>query len=401
VQSDYGDGTNGYTAIRAPSLNTSVTVKDTGLYIDAPGLNVDGGKVLTSQDSQGRCVFTFPTRLVADSENLYTFVSCVERSVNIETDYDPPGNGRLRIRTQYDSTPGKVLTVTDGDFGCRFENLPTPAIPPSPTVYTSNVALPINTTTTTIYPGSDINSTTEFWAMTVDTTFNVSPGAGTVSLSWCLYNSLGVPYGPTVATSVTAAGTVLRIVYQYAFRKVSPTEVRLTATSISTISNGTTVVRLPVTYASIDPLGGIPFIRMQKNRTTTVTVASRSAYYTALNWEPPAPVLFSAMREAAMVDESAPAKEKEEEVDLDAPRMEPPGPEEYPIDSYVAGEKEIAMMAELGVKLQRKLVDVFEGEAQEIQAYNEVLMKKLTCVFEGLDKSLEEAAQEIKRRKLI
>lgn len=397
LKSDYGDGTNGYTKIEAPSSNSSVTAGPGGVVLDTPGIGPQ--RVLTCMDPTGLAYWATPTQLLSPVDPVQCYLRLGNYDVELATNWDQP-TGKLRLKIQPFSSAGQILTAQDNNGTCQWQDpAPFPPIPASPTVYTSNVAIPINLTTTNIYPGADINSTTEFWSMTVDTTFVVATGGGTVVLSWALFNQLGVQYGTTVTTSVPSAGTILRIVYQYAFRRVSPTEVRLTATSTSTIASGTTVVRLPLSYVSVDPIGGIPFIRMAKSISKTVTVVSMSAYYNALNWESPAPVAFSAMREGAAMEELP--IEGEDVSDPKAPIMEPPALEEFPIDTQGVGDKEMAILAELGAKLQVKLTDVFENESKELQDYNDQLIDRLGHTGEELEKSLEEYAQEIKRQKVV
>ena len=396
LQSDYGDGTNGYTALRAPSLNTSVTTKDVGLYIVAPGLNLDGGKVLTSQDTEGRCEFKFPTRLVADSENLYTFVQAQERDIKISVDYDtgaPPG--KLRVQSQYNSTPGNVLTYVDSEYGCEFQPIPPVDIPPSPTIFVSASQIPVNPTATTIYPAIPITSTAESWSATVDTTFVVTAGQA-VTLYWALFNSLNVQYGPTVATNINSAGSIVRIVYQYTFYQVSPTELRFTATS--TITSGTnSIVRLPANFLSVDLAGGIPFIRMQKSATatTTVTVASRSAYYNALNWVPtPALAPFSVMR---MAGEAAVEPQPDEK---DVPTMDPPAREDFPLTLDDVTNDGIQAIVVTTDKLIDQLVDVYQDEDQSLRKRGSELGLKLEGVYESVVTELETECAA-KRQRLI
>lgn len=403
-QSSYGDGTDGFTAIRSPSLNTGISLDSDGMRMSITGSGA-GGAVLTNEDASGLVRFRYPSRLYpTDNNDLYNFIQCNLHGTDISVNYEQP-TGKLRIQTQAIGTPGQVLTLEDNTFSCKW--MDPPPVPPSPTIYVSNVAIPIanSVTPTPLYPGIQLLSTTEFWSATVDTTFVITGGPA-VSVDWTLFNILGTQIGPTVSTAVTAAGAIIRITYQYTFRQVSPTEIRMTATS--TILNGTTViVRLPVNYQAIDPLGGIPFIRMRKNAATTVNAVSMSAYYNALNWQTPAPIApLSAMRMA--MEEDAPATESgpvfgdnPNWIPLKDAVMDDPKPEEFPVDVQGVGDKEIQALADLGYKLKDKLFNVFDSEAIELQEHGDMLKEKLSAVFVDVGKELEEYAQEIKRQKLV
>jgi hypothetical protein len=282
LTSNFGDGTNGYTAIRAPTLNTGMSLHADGIRITGSGAGA-AGSVLTCEDATGLAVFRYPSRLYpTDNNDLYNFIQCNLHGIDISVNYDQP-TGKLRIQTQaFPGQPGQVLTLEDGDFSCKWMDLP--RAPPLAGIYTSTFGVNIATTPTVLYPGLLALSSVEYWSATVDTTFLVS---GASNLVWALVDTAGSQYGPSVTTSGTT-NSVHRLTYVFAFRKVSNVEVRMTATA-TMCSNTSVATTIPIRDVQLNFGDGIPLPRASKTIAgVTVTAVSRNAYYNVLNWEPTA-----------------------------------------------------------------------------------------------------------------
>lgn len=398
-RSDYAGGVGGFTTVSAPSLNNLITVSDTGLQVVAPGLTIDPvSKVLTALDAAGTCAYKFVTK-IADSSNYgYTFVETQQNDVYISANYEAGPPGKLRIQSQLDSTPGNVLTYVDGSYGCEFQPLPViPPIPPSPSIFTSNIDSVIGTIPSVLYPPTGLTSTASSWSATVDSTFLVS---GATNILWALFDTFGTQVGPTVSSAITAAGAVVRIVHTYVFRSVSPSEVRATITSLVSY-NTTNTVRNPARSIALDPANGMPFIRMQKSAlATTVVTVSRSAYFNCLNWTAPPPVVaFSAMR---MADDAAEPVlgTTEEWPDAKPAVMLEPEPEKIPVTLEGAMDAEVEKLSQLGEKLGASLIGIYkEGESGLVQRTKDFMSKLQEIYIECA--SLLQDCGETKRQKLI
>jgi hypothetical protein len=281
LKSDYGDGTNGYTKIEAPSSNSSLTAGPGGLIANTPGIGV--GAVMTCMDTDGLAYWQPPTELISATDPATCFIRLGAYNIHLETNFDQPA-GKLRLRIQTTILPGQVLTSTGNDGECQWVDLPAfPEAAPLPSIFASTLDVALNTTPTVLYPGILPLSTVEYWSATVDTTFI---SLGNTTITWALYDSVGVNFGASVTTNVSN-NSVTRLTYTYTFRKISTVEVRMTATA-TIITNGTVSVTNPVRYLAVNTLNGMPFPRASKgNAGVTVTAVSRNAFYNVLNWTPP------------------------------------------------------------------------------------------------------------------
>lgn len=405
LRSDYGDGTNGYTTLQSPNLNVGVTVGPASLFLNAEYIGPD--RVLTCMDPEGRAQWQPPTKLLSPVDPIQCYLKMGSYNIDLATNWDQP-TGKLNLRIQPFSTAGQVLTAMDNEGYAQWQDLP-PVQPsaPSPSIFASNVGVPVNLVTTQLYDPAPITSTnTTFWTTTVDTTFTVASGAN-FTIQWALFNSLGVQYGPTTSTTIGTSGaeTIVRISYQYTFYQVFPTQIRFTATS--TIANGTTTtVRLPANFLSIDPNGGIPFIRMLKSSARVVTAVSRSAYYNVLNWTP-APLAFAAMRMMGEAEEVQPIKDVDtpsEEAQpikvVDAPSMAPPEKEDFPLTMEGVTTDAIDAITQQGLEIKDQLVYVYKKEEDALHEHADALHGKLDEVCGTLITGLEEECAP-KRQRLI
>ena len=280
--SEFNDGVNGTTTISAPSGNTSITLGADSMQLQVPGSTSYPfpGAVLTNIDQFGTAEFRIPSRIFQPANDLYTFVECGQYDVFISVNYDQP-TGKLKIQTQEIGQPGQVLTLEDNQFNCKWMDLPRAA--PLSSIFASTLDVVINTTPTVLYPSILPLSNVEYWSATVDTTFTMAAAS---SLTWGLYNSLGVQFGALVTTPGTS-NSVHRLTYTYTFRKISTVEVRMTATA-TILSNSVSTVTCPVRYLAINTVDGMPFPRVSKTVAgSTVTAISRNAFYNVLNWIPP------------------------------------------------------------------------------------------------------------------
>jgi hypothetical protein len=281
LKSDYGDGTNGYTKIEAPSSNSSLTAGPEGLIANTPGIGV--GAVMTCMNTNGLAYWQPPTQLISAVDPDTCFIRLGAYNIQLETNFDQPA-GKLRLRIQTTILPGQVLTSTGSDGECQWVDLPAfPEAAPLPSIFASTLDVALNTTPTVLYPGILPLSTVEYWSATVDTTFITT---GNTTITWALVDSVGVNFGASVSTNVTN-NSITRLTYTYTFRKISAVEVRMTATA-TIITNGTVSVTNPVRYLAVNPSNGMPFPRASRGGgAVTVTAVSRNAFYNVLNWTPP------------------------------------------------------------------------------------------------------------------
>lgn len=281
IRSDFGDGTNGYTTLRSPDLNSSITAGPNGLLLETPGIGPQ--RVLTCTDPEGRAEWQTPTQLLSPVDPVQCYIKLGNYDIEMATNWDQPV-GKMRIKIQPFSAPGQLLTAQDENGTCLWQDpAPFPPIPPTPSIYASNVNVPLNTTPTILYPGVLLESTASDWSVTVDTTARHLQGQ--TNLGWQLFNTLGVAVGAVTNTPGGSQFTY-RLVYQFVFRRVSASEVRMTATAIMQSGNSMSVT-VPVENVAINPLDGMPMPRMAKaNGAAVLNVVSRNAYYNVLNWVP-------------------------------------------------------------------------------------------------------------------
>ena len=281
LKSEYGDGTNGYTKIEAPSSNSSLTAGPGGLIANTPGIGV--GSVMTCMDTNGLAYWQPPTQLLSAVDPATCFIRLGAYNIQLETNFDQPA-GKLRLRIQTSILPGQVLTSTGSDGECQWVDLPAfPEAAPIPSIFASNADLLVNTTPTVLYPGRLPTSTAEYWSVTIDTTFVTSI---TTNLTWALVDTSGIQYG-TSTTATATGGALVNIRHTYLLQNISPTEIRFTATAVQVINNATAVT-VPARRVPLNPINGMPFPRISKSVAgSVVTCVSRAAYYTVLNWIPP------------------------------------------------------------------------------------------------------------------
>lgn len=290
LRSDYGDGTNGYTKIEAPSSNSSVTAGPGGLVLNTPGIGPQ--RVLTCIDPDGLAYWQTPSHLLSPIDPVQCYIRLGSYDVELATNWDQPA-GKLRLKIQPFSAAGQILTAQDNDGTCQWQDpAPFPPIPPSPSIYASNVDVPLLTTPTVLYPNVQLESTSSDWSVTVDTVaVNTS---GNANFTWQLFNTAGTALGSSTTTN-GAPGSIFRLTYQYVFRTISPTEVRMTATATIIQNNNTVLVSTPLRNVAVNPALGMPFPRCAKSSAgSTQLVVSRSAYYNVLNYDPAVALFFRA-----------------------------------------------------------------------------------------------------------